>query len=61
MATLFCMYLGSYWLQQLQEEVEWFVVTVVAALPASVHHLKQYKNVQDDDSTQDMYMYINNR
>ena len=36
---------------QLQEEVEWFVDTVVAALPAGEHRLKQYKDAQDDDST----------
>ena len=34
--------------KQLQEEV---VDTVVAALPAGEHRLKQYKDAQDDDST----------
>jgi len=30
---------------QLQEETDWFVETVAAALPASDHHLKQYKKM----------------
>ena len=42
--------------EQPQEEVEWFVDTVVAALPASAYHLKQYKDTQDDDSTKDVYI-----
>ena len=39
-----------------EQLVEWFVDTVVAALPASAYHLKQYKDTQDDDSTKDVYI-----
>ena len=36
--------------KQLQDEVEWFIETVMSSLPAGEHRLQLYKTAQDEDS-----------